>query len=678
MASPIGERARKLLWVQSDRCAFPGCNQSLLVRGPDGVLTTVGVECHIVARSHDGKVARTPKSLSPAERAAYAGLIEDRDAESNVVLMCQTHAKLIDDPGQGFSVQRLLEIKAAHLKKLRRERELGARVASGELGPGEVATQAIAGAVSAAIADAGAWDHKAMKALVAADAQDAAWLLDQLGSTDEARNVQRLVDDWPDRLSQGRDELVVALARKAERHARYDLGATVWERLSDRAQERPVRADRLARAAIDARIADQLERERDLLDRADAADPACVRARLQRLDYDGDPRALLDELAKLSSEDQSLQALIELQRCRAQMMTAPLAVAEQTLARARALDPDSLYVRLMSVNLRIQRARIGVRDDVEFSLLESRKAKQDALTLRDELLRLGRHSESVRVLMLAADADAVERDPEKATATLELATRQEIDSDDDGVLGDAALRAVNSDLALRFCERGEGAVVRRIRATAALDGRADEREAGLRTLEALAVADCSEAEMAAAARLLACFEGAPLHEPSAQKLEAGLHARIAHSARAYVHARRGDHLAAEKEIEPYRKTRWGAEMALRLAAERGNEARLRETARTVLAVGADPFGRFEAGLALARAGELQEAAGVLSGVARSLNAPEKLRSRAFDGLLQVCADRNAWDEAKAAWEEWRELLAGVSRTDARLSAWQVRVSRRRD
>ncbi len=109
---------------------------------------------------------------------------------------------------------------------------------------------------------------------------------------------------------------------------------------------------------------------------------------------------------------------------------------------------------------------------------------------------------------------------------------------------------------------------------------------------------------------------------------------------------------------------------------RGAHERLRETARAVLRIGADPFGRYEAALGLGRAGELDEAASVLGSVARSPNAPEKLRSDAYSKLMRVCSDRDAWDEAAIAWAEWHDLVRAARINDGRLSMWQVPILRR--
>lgn len=677
MATKIGERTRRLLWAQSDRCAFPNCQQPLVESGPDGVATTpVGIECHIVAQRDHATVARAPCLLTEEELQRHADLVVDRHSQRNVVLMCATHSKLIDDPEQAFSVDDVLEMKTSHEAAIRRERDLGRRLATGELTL-EAPVGEVARVFLSVLEDVTAWEHTAMSELLRADHGAAAWLLEQLGTPEAPARLQRLVQDWPDRVAHGPHELAVALARKAERHQRYDLASVVWERIADREGDLEVRADHLARAAVDAAVGRDSQREQALLAKAEAAHPDCPRAKLQRIDPNEGAQRTLDQLREISTDDPKLQSLIELQRALSQMMLVDLAAAEESLREAERLDPGSLNARSVAVCLRVQRARVGVRDDDEFSLLDVRAAKAEALGLREELRSLGRHSESVRMLMLAADADAVERDPERAAATLSLATDDEINAPDGAeVLGDAALRALDPDLALKFTEGASGDFVRRIRATAQLERRGDTRAAALSELEALATAGGREAEAAAASRLLACLDGAPFHEASAAVLEGGVHARTAHIMRAYHAARRRDFSRAESIIDRFKTTRWGAETALRLAQMRGARDRLRETARSVLLVGADPFGRYEAGLGLARAGELEEAAGVLSSVARSRNVPEKLRSDAYNKLLRTCSDRETWDEAVVAWREWRDMLNAARLVDGRLSAWQVPVVRR--
>jgi hypothetical protein len=80
----------------------------------DDDLTNVAHECHVVARKDDPKVARSVGLLSEQEKTDHADLIENRHGFANIVLMCLTHSRVIDDPKQGYAVSDVLEIKRSH------------------------------------------------------------------------------------------------------------------------------------------------------------------------------------------------------------------------------------------------------------------------------------------------------------------------------------------------------------------------------------------------------------------------------------------------------------------------------------------------------------------------------------------------------------------------------------
>jgi hypothetical protein len=126
----ISVRTRKLLWGKSSmRCAFATCDQPLSLSHEAGSETVVGIECHIVAQKDHPSVARSPSSLTHEERTRYARLIDARDGYDNLILMCGTHAILIDDPAQGYSIENLLELKRDHetsVKASRQATSLGA------------------------------------------------------------------------------------------------------------------------------------------------------------------------------------------------------------------------------------------------------------------------------------------------------------------------------------------------------------------------------------------------------------------------------------------------------------------------------------------------------------------------------------------------------------------------
>jgi len=105
----ISLKMHKMLWGRAaNRCAFPDCRRELVMdasQADDESL--VGDACHIVAQSPTGPRGDSP--LTP----------EQRDKYDNLILLCKVHHKLVDDQSNTYTVQRLLEMKAAHEKWVR-------------------------------------------------------------------------------------------------------------------------------------------------------------------------------------------------------------------------------------------------------------------------------------------------------------------------------------------------------------------------------------------------------------------------------------------------------------------------------------------------------------------------------------------------------------------------------
>jgi hypothetical protein len=96
---PITLRTRKILWVKAGaRCSICGEQLATDAAGGDGPSVS-GEECHIVARSPGG---------------ARAADIADMDGYDNLILLCRTHHKQVDDQRSHFSVERLKKIKREH------------------------------------------------------------------------------------------------------------------------------------------------------------------------------------------------------------------------------------------------------------------------------------------------------------------------------------------------------------------------------------------------------------------------------------------------------------------------------------------------------------------------------------------------------------------------------------
>jgi hypothetical protein len=461
----------------------------------------VGVECHIVAQKDHPSIARSVSRLTQKERDQWATLIERRHSYENLVIMCPAHSTVIDDPLQAYTVEQVVEMKRAHEEaadRFRRE-EIAARHA--------IVPPAAAGAApdgpGASIAfglhlaeTAPSWSLKALRQLADSHAQELDWLLATVGDPPTTSQAAALIRDWPVALEHGSKELVNAVIRLAESGGDWPAASTGWRRYAQR-YDGPERADVLVRAAIDAGVAGDADAYDPLLAEAEHLDPDNPRLRLERID---DAAPVADRLAlleELHSDDPPLAALIESHKALALMQVPDLDGAARHLARARELEPESMAVRAMDVNLRVQRARLARAERRPFNLIEAEQARHDALALRDELIEMGRWVESGRMLMLAADVSAVHREPEEAQRVLEQARPEEVAAPDGAeVLAEAALRTAAPELALRFVAGASGDAARRLRATASLDLVGPDREAALAELEELAIGGGPEAEMA--------------------------------------------------------------------------------------------------------------------------------------------------------------------------------------
>lgn len=116
----ISQKTRKILWARSgNRCAFPGCSEALVIaRGADGDgEAVIGEEAHIVAQSAGGP------------RAFEAVPEKNVDGPANLILLCPTHHRIIDEQPGTYSVQTLRDIKEAHERRVRESDEEPVRVA---------------------------------------------------------------------------------------------------------------------------------------------------------------------------------------------------------------------------------------------------------------------------------------------------------------------------------------------------------------------------------------------------------------------------------------------------------------------------------------------------------------------------------------------------------------------
>lgn len=106
MSGYVSDKDKKELCLKSgNRCAVPSCHQPLVVDDPAGNQNSIiAVMAHI--RGENAGAARFDFTLPEEERNRY----------KNLILVCPTCHKIIDDQQHIYTVQYLLELKDAHEK----------------------------------------------------------------------------------------------------------------------------------------------------------------------------------------------------------------------------------------------------------------------------------------------------------------------------------------------------------------------------------------------------------------------------------------------------------------------------------------------------------------------------------------------------------------------------------
>lgn len=109
----ILQKARKILWARSgNTCAFPGCSQHLVIVGAAGEAeVVVGEEAHIVSQSPSGP------------RGSEVPPGGDVDGVANLLLLCPTHHRIIDEQTLTWTVEGLRQIKESHERGVRERYE---------------------------------------------------------------------------------------------------------------------------------------------------------------------------------------------------------------------------------------------------------------------------------------------------------------------------------------------------------------------------------------------------------------------------------------------------------------------------------------------------------------------------------------------------------------------------
>lgn len=103
MTKPSQATVHRLYALSGNRCAFPKCTTPLVIEN-----SCVSDVCHIKAASPGG-----PRYDSTQDEL-------DRHGFDNLLLLCKTHHKVVDDDDEAYSIERLIRMKTEHEAKSER------------------------------------------------------------------------------------------------------------------------------------------------------------------------------------------------------------------------------------------------------------------------------------------------------------------------------------------------------------------------------------------------------------------------------------------------------------------------------------------------------------------------------------------------------------------------------
>lgn len=520
-------------------------------------------------------------------------------------------------------------------------------------GSGRGHANAVGGAdARVVIADWGPeWTRKALDALASAHPDEFVALKDAL-SAGEVENLLAAPPGW---LADGSWQLWIATARFAEEHGNWPLAADAWQQAAGRSG-----ADR-ARCLVGAATAASMAGDEDHAAASAAAardvDPDHPRLKLHLAGDIDDPAEQLDAVAALFSQDGDIGAMA---RCHAVVCCLLLGrdnEAQTHLDAAERLAPDIKQVRICRINTDVHRGRSAVSDHGRVHAVQLQAAKEDALALRDELHRQHRWSDSCRLLMLAADATALQGELEDAAALLRTAREEERRTRDQRiVLADAALRAQAHADALTLLNGLDAAPdvdAMRAQATLRTGDEAERRSAWDSLVELLADEHAEDhvRRRSAHALLLSSWllDDVEFPDPAAQFVAAEGNLREPTVSRAFYEHRAGDAPAARELLQAHEPSGWAFEAALQLALWDDDVDEIFRLAERVLRETTDPHLRLLCAVRLDDAGQRDRCRDIASAIAQDETLPARDRGEAFAVLADVIVEREGDHQEGLKW-----------------------------
>lgn len=502
------------------------------------------------------------------------------------------------------------------------------------------------------------WTRRALNDLAEHNPEELVRLQDTLGSSDEPAVVERLIRRPEAWMQGGSFRLWIAAARFAEQQGDWQLAREAWEKAGERDGADRVRC--LVSAAISADLAGDPEVSETLLERARALDHEHPRVRLQEVSHGEDLDEQLEQLRQLWDEGGDVGALAHAHAAIAYLMRGDFEAAERHITAARRARPDLVQARIASANLVIHRNRLALIRGERVDARALAAAKEECLTVRDELIAMRRWVESTRLLMLAADATALRWELDAAGQLLLEAREEEKDSEDGrSILAAAALRAQQHAVTLELLDGvpdDDGVHVMRASARLMVGNEA-EQERSLSQLDAAIHTGGDNALRAAMVRATRAYLFPDAGWPAdAERIlvERGEDEAVLVSKAMWLY-RSGNLPEAQRLLEPETKNVRVAEVLLQLAIWEEDKEEAARIATALLALGPDNSTRVRCAKALYEVGDASRAQAEASVVAGDATANAEERGEAYNLLAGIAADHERnFSRALGLFEDWAE------------------------
>lgn len=449
----------------------------------------------------------------------------------------------------------------------------------------------------------------------------------------------------------------------------WKTSSAAWREVALRRDE-PTRA--LVNAAIAADIAGDFQSHAELLAKARKADPEHPKLLLEEIKDYVNPAEVLAQLRDFESDAPGETALAAGHRAIAHLMLDQLPEAEREIDIARRIDPETVQVRILEINLSVHRERKAMLGDAFVDDAALDKAIGDALILRDELIPEARFTESNRLLMMAVDAATMRYERDRAAGLLEKALPAELTRPADRLaLVEAAIRGGQWKVARRLVDGApDTAEFRRLGASVRLALNPRDSEP-LAELEALVAEGGEEAEKAGFALLLHSAMRQSPWSPQAEEMLLSEHKNMVIELKALRLSNSNDYREAKKLLRRHLPAHWARQSLFDLAVLRRDQEEAEKHVPDLLAANPGYAGRVSCARILLNKSDLNGAETHARMVVES-HAASHTRAEAAWILVQALGADERWDAAREVLEAWTE----ANPSDPRIGWWRARVGNR--